>query len=65
MCRSLILIILSDFDLKMIQLGTKQCIKCKKMIQTSELHKIVIFVIREKFTDHHYEHVECPEKFGI
>jgi hypothetical protein len=29
------------------------------------LHKIVMYVVQEKFTEHHYEHVECPEKFTI
>ena len=39
------------------------CIKCKKNIKSSDLHKIVIYVVDEKFTEHHYEHIECPEKF--
>ena len=43
----------------------KHCIKCKKSIVNSELHKIVIYVINEKFTEHHYEHVECPDRFTI
>jgi len=30
-----------------------------------ELHKIVMFVLRDKFTDHHYEHVECPDKYSV
>jgi len=30
-----------------------------------ELHKIVMFVIRDKFTDHHYEHVECPDTYSV
>jgi hypothetical protein len=30
-----------------------------------ELHKLVMYVIEEKFTEHHYEHVECPEKFTV
>ena len=37
--------------------------KCKKKIELLDLHKIVIYVVREKLTDHHYEHVECPDKF--
>jgi len=41
------------------------CIKCKKIIKSFDLHKIVIFVVDEKFTEHHYEHIECPEKFTI
>jgi hypothetical protein len=43
----------------------KHCIKCKKDINVGELHKIVIYVIREKFTDHHYEHIECPDRFTV
>ena len=39
--------------------------KCNKKIENEELHKIVIYVIQEKFTEHHYEHVECPEKFTV
>ena len=30
-----------------------------------ELHKLIMYVIEEKFTEHHYEHVECPDKFTI
>lgn len=30
-----------------------------------DLHKIVIYVVQEKFTEHHYEHVECPDKFTV
>jgi len=46
--------------------GTKKiCIKCKKDIQEKVLHKIVIYVVQEKFTEHHYEHVECPERFTV
>ncbi len=41
------------------------CIKCKKYIIRSDLHKIVIYVVDEKFMEHHYEHVECPDKFTI
>ena len=39
--------------------------KCKKSIISSELYKIVMYVIGEEFTDHHYEHIECPDKFTI
>ena len=42
----------------------KKCLKCNKEIK-AELHKIVIYVVQEKFTEHHYEHVECPDKFTI
>jgi hypothetical protein len=44
---------------------TKRCLRCSKVIKAKELHKIVIYVIQEKFTEHHYEHVECPGKFTI
>jgi hypothetical protein len=44
---------------------TKSCLRCKKDIKETELHKIVMYVVQEKFTKHHYEHVECPEKFTI
>jgi len=30
-----------------------------------ELHKLVMYVIEDRFTEHHYEHVECPEKFTV
>ena len=30
-----------------------------------ELQKLIMYVIEEKFTEHHYEHVECPEKFTV
>ena len=30
-----------------------------------ELHKLIMYVIEEKFTEPHYEHVECPEKFTV
>ena len=43
----------------------KTCMKCKKDIEIKELHKIVIYVVREKFTEHHYEHVECPDNFTV
>jgi len=43
----------------------KRCLKCHKEIQEKELHKIVIYVVQEKFTEHHYEHVECPDKFTV
>ncbi|NWJ28826.1 hypothetical protein HX858_06815 [Marine Group I thaumarchaeote] len=43
----------------------KTCLKCKKDIKNNELHKIVIYIVQEKFTEHHYEHVECPDRFTI
>ena len=43
----------------------KACLKCKKDIEEQDLHKIVIYVVQEKFTEHHYEHVECPDKFTV
>ena len=41
----------------------KTCLRCKKDIVEKDLHKIVIYVVQEKFTEHHYEHVECPDRF--
>ncbi|CAE6499384.1 conserved hypothetical protein [Candidatus Nitrosotenuis uzonensis] len=49
----------------MIGLDLKHCVKCKKCINVGELHKIVMYVVQEKFTDHHYEHIECPDKFTV
>jgi len=43
----------------------KYCLKCKKSIVNSELHKIIIYVVNEKFSEHHYEHVECPDRFTV
>ena len=43
----------------------QRCLKCEKIIHYSELHKIVMYVVEEQFTEHHYEHVECPDKFTI
>jgi hypothetical protein len=43
----------------------KTCIRCNKNIIDGDLHKIVIYVVQEKFTEHHYEHVECPGKFTV
>ena len=43
----------------------KRCLKCEKVIHNEELHKIVMYVVDEKFTEHHYEHVECPDRFTI
>lgn len=48
-----------------IELELKLCTKCKKNIGLGEVHKIVMFVVREKFTDHHYEHIECPDRFTV
>ncbi len=46
--------------------GTKKtCLKCKKGISDKDLYKIIIYVVQEKFTEHHYEHVECPDKFTV
>jgi hypothetical protein len=49
----------------MIQRQKKKCLKCEKDIHPMELHKLVMYVIEEEFTEHHYEHVECPEKFTV
>ena len=49
----------------MTELKAKYCMRCKKKIYNSDLHKIVIYVVDEKFTEHHYEHVECPGRFTV
>ncbi len=49
----------------MLQKQKKKCLKCKKNIGRMELHKIVIYVIEDEFTEHHYEHIECPERFTV
>ena len=43
----------------------KSCLRCKKDIKQEELHKIVMYVVQDEFTEHHYEHVECPDKFTV
>ncbi len=43
----------------------KYCLKCKKEIRNSDLHKIIIYVVDEKFSEHHYEHIECTDIFTI
>jgi len=30
-----------------------------------DLHRIVMYVVEDEFSDHYYEHIECPEKFTI
>jgi len=47
----------------MVKTVSKYCIKCKKTIVPTDLYKIVMYVVGEEFTDHHYEHIECPDKF--
>jgi len=37
----------------------------KKSIYQNELYKIIIYVVQEKFTDHYYQHIECPDRFGV
>jgi len=41
------------------------CKKCKKIIHPMEPHKIIMFVVIDKFNDHYYEHVECPDNFTV
>ena len=43
----------------------RKCLKCKKDIESMDLHKIVMYVVEDEFSDHYYEHIECPEKFTI
>ena len=49
----------------MIQQQKKKCLKCKRDIHPMELHKLIMYVIEDEFTEHHYEHVECPERFTV
>ena len=43
----------------------RRCAKCHAVIADDDLHKIVIYVVGERFTEHHYEHVECPGRFSV
>ena len=49
----------------MIHGEKRKCLKCKKDIDAMELHKIVMYLIENEFTEHHYEHVECPDRFTV
>ncbi len=49
----------------MIQRQKRKCLKCKKDIESMELHKLVMYLIEDEFTEHHYEHVECPDRFTV
>ena len=42
----------------------RRCARCNAVIGDADLHKIVIYVVGERFTEHHYEHVECPGRFS-
>ena len=43
----------------------RKCLKCKKDIEPMDLYKIVMYVVQDEFTDHYYEHIECPDKFTV
>lgn len=43
----------------------RRCSKCHAIIADDDLHKIVMYVVGERFTEHHYEHVECPGRFSV
>ena len=43
----------------------RRCIRCNAVIADADLHKIVMYVVDERFTEHHYEHVECPGRFSV
>ena len=49
----------------MIDREKRKCLKCGKDIEAMELHKIVMYLIEDEFTEHHYEHVECPDRFTV
>ena len=43
----------------------RRCSKCNAVIADDDLHKIVMYVVGDRFTEHHYEHVECPGRFSV
>jgi len=43
----------------------KEMSESKRAIHPMELHKLIMYVIEDEFTEHHYEHVECPERFTV
>ncbi len=43
----------------------KRCERCKMEIAEADLHKIVMYVVRGRLGEHHYEHVECPCRFTV
>ncbi len=47
----------------MAEHGAKRCDRCSGEIGEMDLHKIVMYVINERLTEHHYEHVECPGRW--
>ena len=49
----------------MIVTQKRKCLKCKREIEPIDVHKLVMYIIQDEFTEHHYEHVECPEKFTV
>ena len=49
----------------MIHREKRKCLKCREDIEVMDLHKIVMYLIEDEFTEHHYEHVECPDKFTV
>ena len=47
------------------QKNTRACMRCSRKIDVKELYKIVMYVVNERLTEHHYEHVECPDRWSI
>ena len=41
------------------------CNKCNKVIDPEKLHRVILDVAGDRFTDHHYEHVECPGEITV
>ena len=39
----------------------KRCERCGQKIKDADLHKIVMYIVQQEISEHHYEHVECPE----
>jgi len=50
---------------KMMRGLKRKCLLCKIDIEPMDLHKIVMYVVQDEFTDHYYEHIECPDKFTV
>ena len=44
---------------------TRECLRCNRAIDVKELYKIVMYVVNERLTEHHYEHVECPDRWSV
>ncbi|HEY4681004.1 MAG TPA: hypothetical protein VIH04_07045 [Nitrosarchaeum sp.] len=46
-------------------MDTLRCTKCSKLIPKTGNYTIVVFLVKGKLSDPHYEHLYCPEKFSM